>query len=280
MLTKLLKYEYRATAIYFLPIYAAILIVSVMTYGLRILRESLHDYSSALIAQGLFTFSSIYALLAFGLAVTTFVVIIIRFYKNLLGNEGYLMFTLPVSVEQNILAKLIPAMTWFLGSCVLGVLTILPVFFGGYGESLEFFFGTRDFFLLMPDIPKMVTLLLLLAVNIVSGLALTFLFYYFCMIVGQTFNSHKFLAAVGTYLVLQLVFQVLGITVFFWLIHLLEILDYGALERFLGLVPITDANIDWIFLIFYGIADVFAVLAAVGLFFLDSSILRKKLNLT
>lgn len=277
MLTKLLKYEYRATAIYFLPIYAAILVVSVMTYGLRALQESLHDYSSALIAQGLFTFSSIYALLAFGLAVTTFVVIIIRFYKNLLGNEGYLMFTLPVSVEQNILAKLIPAMTWFLGSCVLGVLTILPVFFGGYGESLEFFFGTSS--VPVAEIPKFITFLILLAVCTVSGLALTFLFYYFCMIVGQTFNSHKFLAAVGTYLVLQLVFQVLGIAVSFWLIHLLELLDYADIGRFLGFA-ITDSNLDWIFLIFYGIADVFAVLAAVGLFFLDSSILRKKLNLT
>lgn len=277
MLTKLLKYEYRATAIYFLPIYAAILIVSVMTYGLRILRESLHDYSSALIAQGLFTFSSIYALLAFGLAVTTFVVIIIRFYKNLLGNEGYLMFTLPVSVEQNILAKLIPAMTWFLGSCVLGVLTILPVFFGGYGESLEFFFGTSS--LPIAEMPQIITFLILLAVGVVSGLALTFLFYYFCMIVGQTFNSHKFLAAVGTYLVLQLVFQVLGIAVSFWLIHLLELLDYADIGRFLGFA-ITDSNLDWIFLIFLGIADVFSVLVTVGVFFLDSTILRKKLNLT
>ena len=278
MLTKLLKYEYRATAIYFLPIYAAILVVSVMTYGLRILRESLHDYSSALIAQGLFTFSSIYALLAFGLAVTTFVVIIIRFYKNLLGNEGYLMFTLPVSVEQNILAKLIPAMTWFLGSCVLGVLTILPVFFGGYGESLRFFFGTSH--LPISETPKFITFLILLAVGVVSGLALTFLFYYFCMIVGQTFNSHKFLAAAGTFLLLQLIFQVLGIAAFFWLIHLLEILDYSALGKFLGLIPITDANMDWIFLIFLGIADVFSVLVTVGVFFLDSTILRKKLNLT
>ena len=278
MLTKLLKYEYRATAIYFLPIYAAILVVSVMTYGLRILRESLHDYSSALIAQGLFTFSSIYALLAFGLAVTTFVVIIIRFYKNLLGNEGYLMFTLPVSVEQNILAKLIPAMTWFLGSCVLGVLTILPVFFGGYGESLRFFFGTSH--LPISETPKFITFLILLAVGVVSGLALTFLFYYFCMIVGQTFNSHKFLAAAGTFLLLQLIFQVLGITAFFWLIHLLEIIDYGALGKFLGLVPITDSNLDWFFLIFLGIADVVSVLVTVGLFFLDSAILRKKLNLT
>ena len=198
MLTKLLKYEYRATAIYFLPIYAAILVVSVMTYGLRILRESLHDYSSALIAQGLFTFSSIYALLAFGLAVTTFVVIIIRFYKNLLGNEGYLMFTLPVSVEQNILAKLIPAMTWFLGSCVLGVLTILPVLFGGYGESLRFFFGTSH--LPISETPKFITFLILLAVGVVSGLALTFLFYYFCIADGTgSYSSCKRRCSIKTF---------------------------------------------------------------------------------
>ena len=277
MLSKLLKYEYRATAIYFLPIYAAILVVSVMTYGLRALQESLNDYSSALIAQGLFTFSSIYALLAFGLAVTTFVVIIIRFYKNLLGNEGYLMFTLPVTVEQNILAKLIPAMTWFLGSCVLGVLTILPVLFGGYGESLRFFFGTSH--LPISETPKFVLFMILFAVGVVSGLALTFLFYYFCMIVGQTFNSHKFLAAAGTFLILQLVFQVLGITAFFWLVQLLELLDYADVSRFLGFA-ITESNIEWFFLILLAIADIFSVLVTVGVFFLDSTILRKKLNLT
>ena len=41
--------------------------------------------------------------------VVTAVILIQRFYKNLLGSEGYLMFTLPVTVTQHLLSKTIIA---------------------------------------------------------------------------------------------------------------------------------------------------------------------------
>lgn len=51
--------------------------------------------------------------LCFGLFMAAFVLTLIiqiqRFSKNLLGDEGYLMFTLPASVSQHITAKLVVA---------------------------------------------------------------------------------------------------------------------------------------------------------------------------
>lgn len=41
--------------------------------------------------------------------VVTAVILIQRFYKNLLGSEGYLMFTLPVTVSQHLFSKTIIA---------------------------------------------------------------------------------------------------------------------------------------------------------------------------
>ena len=110
MLGKLMKYEFRATAIYFLPIYAVLVLVSGMRYVVSLISQK---FASTFTTFSEFGLSAVYLLLAFGLAITTFIVIIIRFYKNLLGTEGYLMFTLPVSIEQNILAKLIPSVIWF-----------------------------------------------------------------------------------------------------------------------------------------------------------------------
>ena len=141
MLGKLIKYEFRSTAIFFLPIYAALIIISALTSALYRLSESFNsDFFNFSLAASV----SIYVLFAMGLAVTTFVIIIIRFYKNLLGNEGYLMFTLPVSAEQNILAKLIPAVVWFFGSCVLGFFTIIPVLnfkYADFSISFEYCFA-------------------------------------------------------------------------------------------------------------------------------------------
>lgn len=277
MLSKLLKYEFRATALYFLPIYIALLVVS--GFATVVHNLSMRAGNSPFLNHTMVLFSSLYALLAVSLAITTFVVIIIRFYKNLLGSEGYLMFTLPVTTEQNILAKLIPAVTWFMGSCLLGILTIFPVLFGSYRGAWNFFFPQENFSAM--EFAEWVTFLFLIFAGMVIGLATTFLFYYFCMIVGQTFNSHKFLASVITYLVLQGVFQVIGLVSIFSLAGLVENLAEGSfLWQFLAWLPITDQNAGAFILGGMAISDLFALAVAVGIFFLDSVLLRKKLNLT
>ena len=96
MLGKLLKYEFRATARLFLPIYAAIAILA----GLMLLLRALPDDATG-VSFLTFMVGLLYVVAAFGLFVTTVVVLVSRFYKNLLGAEGYLMFTLPVTTGQD-----------------------------------------------------------------------------------------------------------------------------------------------------------------------------------
>ena len=205
MLGKLMKYEFRATAIYFLPIYVVLVLVSGLRYVVSLISQK---FSNGFSVFSGFSLSAIYLLLALGLAITTFIVIIIRFYKNLLGTEGYLMFTLPVSVEQNILAKLIPSVVWFFGSCVLGMLTIAPAMGLRFNDNpFTMFTGIR-----LGDVPE----ILLAVLMVIGSIAGTFLFYYLCMCIGQMFNSHRFLASAGAYIVIQTVLQILGIA-FIWI---------------------------------------------------------------
>ena len=267
MLGKLIKYEFRATAIYFLPIYVVLVLVSGLRYVVSLISQRFPNGFSAFSG---FSLSAIYLLLALGLAITTFIVIIIRFYKNLLGTEGYLMFTLPVSVEQNILAKLIPSVVWFMGSCVLGMLTIAPAMGLRFNDNpFTMFTGIR-----LGDVPQ----ILLAVLMVIGSLAGTFLFYYLCMCIGQMFNSHRFLVSAGAYIVIQTVLQILGIA-FIWICasrfsSQAFVAWFSNAFAFLNKIP--EGSLIYLFLI---AANILSYGIAAALFFIDSAILRKRLNL-
>ena len=267
MLGKLMKYEFRATAIYFLPIYVVLVLVSGLRYVVSLISQK---FSNGFSAFSGFSLSAIYLLLALGLTITTFIVIIIRFYKNLLGTEGYLMFTLPVSVEQNILAKLIPSVVWFFGSCVLGMLTIAPAMGLRFNDNpFTMFTGIR-----LGDVPE----ILLAVLMVIGSIAGTFLFYYLCMCIGQMFNSHRFLASAGAYIVIQTVLQILGIA-FIWICassFSSQAFVAWLSNAFASLDNIPSGSLIYLFLI---AANILSYGIAAALFFIDSAILRKRLNL-
>lgn len=267
MLGKLMKYEFRATAIYFLPIYVVLVLVSGLRYVVSLISQK---FSNGFSAFSGFSLSAIYLLLALGLAITTFIVIIIRFYKNLLGTEGYLMFTLPVSVEQNILAKLIPSVVWFFGSCVLGMLTIAPAMGLRFNDNpFTMFTSIR-----LGDVPE----ILLAVLMVIGSIAGTFLFYYLCMCIGQMFNSHRFLISAGAYIVIQTVLQILGIA-FIWICassFSSQAFVAWLSNAFASLDNIPSGSLIYLFLI---AANILSYGIAAALFFIDSAILRKRLNL-
>lgn len=120
MLAKLLKYEIKATARKFLPLYCAITIVSIfINLGINFPNLSLLSRFSIFLLTVLFI----------SLIVITLMTIIQRFKNNLLSDEGYLMFTLPVSTEKLILSKLITAVLWGFASLIIAALSFLIIVF-------------------------------------------------------------------------------------------------------------------------------------------------------
>ena len=70
----------------------------------------------------------VYVALVMAAVVLTLTNILQRFDKNILGPEGYLMNTLPVSSGQLILSKAFSAMLWVLFSAVVSMLSMAVVF--------------------------------------------------------------------------------------------------------------------------------------------------------
>ena len=128
MLTKLLKHEFRATARIMGPLYLVLLAVALG-----------FNFSARLMDSGNFVLNMLAALvvMAYVVAITAvfivaFILMLQRFYKNLLGDEGYIMFTLPASVHQHVWSKLIVSAVWFIAT---GVVVFLSVFVAAFNVS-------------------------------------------------------------------------------------------------------------------------------------------------
>ena len=109
-LIDLMKYEIKATARTLIPLYIALLafaIINKIFIGTG-LAHKLEGFGSIPFILSIFGYGCTMA----AVFIVTFFVIIQRFYKNLLGDEGYLMNTIPVSTITNITSKLSIAGFW------------------------------------------------------------------------------------------------------------------------------------------------------------------------
>lgn len=114
MLGKLIKYEFKATGRTFLPLYGALLVIAALNRLVFTLRFETPKVIGTFLAT----------MLIVAVAVITLVLVLQRFRKNLLGAEGYLMFTLPVGTDALIWSKLITAAIWCLSSACVVILSI------------------------------------------------------------------------------------------------------------------------------------------------------------
>ena len=122
MLKQLLKYEFKATKRLYFGLYLALALLSVVL-GVTFRQEHALAHSTSF--QNLEVILMIvYVSVILAIAVLCFVNTIQRFYQNLLGREGYLMHTLPVTETQLILSKLLTSMVWVLCSGLVGIVCI------------------------------------------------------------------------------------------------------------------------------------------------------------
>lgn len=194
---KLLKYEWKACARVCLPMYAAVLLLALVN------RLTMKDQVQALM-HGIPT--ALMALLYFGVMVAVFVVtaviLIQRFYKNLLGDEGYLMFTLPVTVSQHIWAKTIIAVVMSILSTIAATLSI-GILGGGAATVMQ---NLLQGLVQRPnEFVVGLEILLWLLICTVVGM----LFIYLCIALGHLAKKHRVLMAVVWYFVLSTVLQFL-----------------------------------------------------------------------
>ncbi|MDD4680660.1 MAG: ABC transporter permease [Clostridia bacterium] len=262
MLGKLLKYEIKSTARIFIPLYALLLVFALLNKFLNPFEvmESSVRFNFQSVFQALT--ASAYFILIVAIFVMTLFIAIQRFYKNLLGDEGYLMFTLPVKTRQNIASKLLIAVMWYILSAV-AVITSIAIMVG----PREFFEFLQSMIELLKDglgVASLIILPLFILIQLIHGT----LMIYDAMSLGHLFGKQKLLASFGMYAALYFITQI---------ILTIVILSVGS-TMFTSLIHSAEPTGVQI-LSFLGMLGIVAALLSVVHFAITNYILKNKLNL-
>lgn len=150
-----------------------------------------------------------FAILALGVATTFY--FLIRFYKNLYTDQGYLMHTLPVTSHQLILSKAFVMYIWqVISGCVMLVSILLLVNSLVLGmENVNIFKALlEEIDLADLDISFLGVLDIIVVILIaIGGQIFSIMFGYLAISLGQLSKNHKLISSIGIYMGMQIVLQ-------------------------------------------------------------------------
>lgn len=277
MFAKLLKHEWRATAPSMGGLCAAILslgVLGMVTLTALIRRaEELNE-----LAAGSMALSMVFIYLAIVICVAASgILLMIRFYKSRFTDQGYLTFTLPVSVHQNFLSAFINQLLWTvlvsIATCVAFGLMGVAVYnavgadaFAEVKEELKYIYDETIGQAEQTLASVLPGYILQLAVSFVYSTVVAMT----CLTVGATIaKKHKILAAIGVYYFISMatgmIQNSLTMSITLRMEEMLEgsplqIMEEASRQLLMVTIPMQ-------------------ILVIVGCYFLSTTLMKKKLNL-
>ncbi len=231
MLGKLIKHELRATARTMLPLFAVLSVLSVIA-GFSMRQIEFRQDMPAFVEMVLLILFVAFFCAMVATIVMAYVVMISRFYKNLLGDEGYIMLTLPVSAHSHVWAKLIVSAIWFAATAaVIGLLLGLFTFLvsgSDVHQIIEAMPSAKEFFaMFMGQSGYSAFSFVLFVVEAVLvaivGMLHICLRFYSAMAVGHSFSDRKLLHSVLAFVAISFVMSIIEAVV-----GIAMGLDFGA----------------------------------------------------
>lgn len=261
MLGKLMKHEIKATGKILLPLYIIMLLLSLVNrafLNIEVLQ------STPLKIIGSFVMIAFVSSIIASLSVT-FIVMILRFYKNLMSDEGYLMFTLPVKSSHLINSKLIVSVMWNIVSVLvvlasLFILLISPENFAALREAIPFYF---DLFMMSFEGSRLLVIIEFVVMTFIS-LVQQILLIYVSIAIGHLFSGHRVLGSFASYIAINTIIQIVTTV----LLVIIVRLSNSSLEQ-METVP------EVVFLFTIVFSSILTALYYIG----TNYILSKKLNL-
>lgn len=277
MFKKSLKYEMKASSRVLIPLFISVLamsaLVAVGLAGLNAFDELAKENETVAIVAGNILGFMVVAFVALIVAssITVFVLMVRRFYTSFFTDEGYLTFTLPVTVDCHLGVKTVAMMIWY---AINDVVILLSCGIFAFGV----FVLVPDSFTVDPEMINMVvesvtenfggTVWSTVLMSAVSGLASYFLLFLAISIGCMLTKKHRFITCAVCYFVANSI--VGNITS---LVTTLVTVSFNAM----GNLSASDVDLMYmtIMLITTG---VYAVLG-VGCYFGTRYILKNKVNL-
>ncbi len=205
MLKKLVKYDMkfigRIVPMVYLAALAVSLLLSVLIY--------VSSLNSSLVVLPILMAVPFFLVVG-AISVSGFVMIAIRIYKNLYSDEGYLTFTLPVTVNQQIFSKVISGAIWEVLGLLMGLVCIaIPIatlyftFTPGFQELYALFdyliYTFKTMFIDEAVSAQMIALAVIFVLFALLSLFATPVTLLFAFTVGQSSKTHRVLTSMLMY---------------------------------------------------------------------------------
>ena len=216
MFVKGMKYEIRAVARIVFPMLVIFLCAAmIMSLGFMLdgrvfgFTEKAEESGTVLsvlfaLAEGLLGIGLFLLMIAINIAV--YVLIINRFYVSFFTDEGYLTFTLPVSVNCHLMIKIVSMFFWNLVSLIVTVLGGLIIFGGlyiGYTEEAKAILSEISFVFemlwsgLTQTVDHLGAQIVLVVLALLATTVFQSLLIYFSICLGcLLFKKHRLLGAI------------------------------------------------------------------------------------
>ena len=275
MLGKLIKYDFKAN----IKIYFGMYIFLLATALLAALSDwGASKYQGALPWVILDPITKVmYVIGIVAVLAVTFFDAVLRYRKNLLKDEGYLMHTLPVTAASLYFSKLITAILKMIVGCVVIYLTSTIVvrdffwivdfckgFKTGFAESLGVLGVSAT------------PLVILLGVVMILSVVASWVQFYLCLTLGYTWNygngnTNRDIMSVVSYFIIYAVLQVVSLAAMFIVVAIVGVDNIAHFETVESMLN----YMYWTFGMSLGITVVSTVVCMV----LSIKRLEKKLNL-
>lgn len=272
MLGKLIKWDLAADWKKYPVLYAATLLVSIMLAATGKIKEHIVDNRFLKIIESVF--GTLFVTLIVSIVIVVVGFTVMRFYKNVMRDEGYLTHTLPVHTWQILVSKLIAAYIWFISAAIVGAVCLGI----GMGEPFWLFDAIGDFAEFMSEIPSsqeksaMIGLITIIIASVVLSPFFMMSHAYFCFAIGNLSSSHKLGLAVLSFFALNIAENILiSIVMTFIASDFVTVTWADEMIPPLAVFAVINKTILAGFIL--------SVVISVGLFIAAERIFAKKLNL-
>lgn len=206
MFGKLLKYEFKSIGKWYFALNAAVIaIAAILSFTIKQFTQQADNagvFGTVIDKMLQLTLSLTFGALIAGSLLSTLLIIINRFSKNIFGREGYLTLTLPVTSHQIILSKLV-------ASFICSLFNLIILIFG-IAILIVPMVDFKDVVETLSKVIKAEYILdnaFILSYLLVSSLA-SILLLYFAISIGQLFSNRRGLMAFIAYFALMILFSV------------------------------------------------------------------------
>lgn len=199
MLTKVMKYDLKGLLKSVIPAYIIAILLAFSSKGLNFLADKWNIFN---IPNGFILAAFVIGMII--LPIYTYIMIIIRYYRTMAKDEGYLTHTLPVKKTTLINAKIIDAFIIMCASILVLAISIGIRIYGIHGVE-ELFIEIKNMIFSVGAEYFVLTLCIMALFQIILSVNQIFT----CISLGQTHNGNKavmsFVYAIGLYYVNQVV---------------------------------------------------------------------------